>query len=66
MKRVTTLEEKMNIKRLIETGKTFREIAKELGLSFYTVRKWARIIKKGGCLTPPMGRPKKIKDNEFR
>ena len=57
MKKVT-LEEKMAIKKLIEEGKTYREISELLSIGFYAVRKWGRIIKKGEKLTPQMGRPK--------
>lgn len=45
MKKVT-LEEKMSIKELIEKGKTYQEISELLGIGFYAVRKWGRIIKK--------------------
>lgn len=57
MKRVT-LEEKMAIKDLLASKRTFSQIAKELALSKAVVRKWGRVIKKGGELAPQMGRPK--------
>jgi len=58
MKKVT-LEQKMSMKSLLTANKTYAEIASELGLSKSVVRKWCQRIKKGDCLTPKMGRPKK-------
>lgn len=58
MKKVT-LEEKIAIKELLEKGKTFKYISEELGLGFEVTRKWCRVIKKGKCLAPQVGRPPK-------
>jgi len=57
MQRVS-LEQKMAMKELLASDKTFKQIAKELDLKFEVVRKWCRVIKKGGSLSPTIGRPK--------
>jgi transposase len=50
---------KMAIKDLLNTGKSYGEISKALNIGFFCVRKWGQILKKEGCLNPPMGRPLK-------
>ncbi len=56
MRRIT-LEEKLAIKSLLALNKTYAQIAEELQITKSVVRKWGRIIKKGGNLSPQMGRP---------
>lgn len=42
----TTLDERKFIEKSAEAGKTSPEIAKELGISVWTVRKWCQGFKK--------------------
>lgn len=40
--RVTTMEERIRIGKLSQKGFTDREIAGQVGLSIFTIRKWLR------------------------
>ena len=46
--RATTFEERVRIGKLSKKGLTDRQIARQLGLTIYTVRKWRRKQKRGG------------------
>jgi transposase len=50
--------ERLKIVELSKEGLTDRQIAVELGFSIRTVRKWRRILKRGGKVQSEMGRPK--------
>lgn len=47
MRKRTTLEERQSIKLMVEQNFKSPEIAQQLGISVWTVRKWRQIIKKG-------------------
>jgi transposase InsO family protein len=53
----TSLQERAAIRALANAGKRDPEIAQELHLSRYTVRKWRRRAKEGKGLGSKMGRP---------
>ena len=57
--RATTIQQRQEIARLAESGEPYRAIAEKTGVSFWTVRKWARRAKKGGlaALVTTFGRP---------
>ena len=59
--RPTTYEERVKIGELAKQGKTDPEIAVELDIRFWTVRKWRRQFQKQGRagLISQMGRPRK-------
>jgi len=58
MGKMTTVEERVLICELVKAGHTGREIAKQLGWSKWTVRKWHRRGRKGRkALASIMGRP---------
>lgn len=55
--RATSFEERVRIGKLSKAGLTDRQIAKQLGLSIYTVRKWRRRQRQGQeGLVSQMGR----------
>lgn len=47
MSKITTLEERQSIKLMVEQNFKSPEIAQQLGISVWTVRKWRQRIKKG-------------------
>jgi transposase len=55
----TSLEQRIAIAERTAAGQTDRQIATEMGLSAWTVRKWRRKAQKEGRseLTPRRGRP---------
>ncbi len=55
----TTLEQRVEIVERAKAGETDAQIARGLGLSSWTVRKWRRKGEKEGRvgLSPPQGRP---------
>jgi transposase len=57
----TNYPDRLKIMKLSEKGLTDRQIAVQLGLSLFTVRKWRRKISKGGknAVLSQMGRPKR-------
>jgi transposase len=65
--RTTTLEERMMILNLAQTGHSDREIAQRLGWKLSTVRKWRRRGQKEGrtALVSKMGRPASGTMNSF-
>ncbi len=48
MKKALTLAEKKFIEKHSELGKKSPQIAEQLGVSVWTIRKWKSLIKKGG------------------
>ena len=58
---MTSLEQRDQIKQLMNQGLQAPEIAKQLGISVHTVRKWGRIIKKGAPFTRLWGDPKRVR-----
>lgn len=61
MARTTTLEERHRILEWAQAGRTNQEIATEMKLSTYTVRKWRRRARDGGraALASARGRPRR-------
>lgn len=57
--RATTIQQRQAIADLTSQGQSYKAAARQLGLSFWTVRKWARRAKRGGMagLVSVMGRP---------
>jgi hypothetical protein len=57
--RATTIQQRQAIADLTSQGHSYQAVAGQLGLSFWTVRKWARQAKRGGvaALVRVMGRP---------
>jgi len=57
--RATTIQQRQAIAALRSQGHSYQAVAQQLGLSFWTVRKWARQAKQGGlaALVSVMGRP---------
>lgn len=57
--RATTIQQRQAIADLTAQGQSYQAVAQQLGLSFWTVRKWARQGKRGGlaALISVMGRP---------
>lgn len=49
---MTSLEQKNQIKKLLDDGEKCPQIAQKLGLKTRTVRKWASRIKKGVLFIP--------------
>lgn len=58
MAKITTLEQRYTIKRMVESGHTSRAIAEAMGLSTATVKKWRRRIREGR-LDSTLGRPRR-------
>lgn len=58
MAKITTLEERYAIKRMVEAGHSSRAIAEAMGLCPATVKKWRRRIGEGR-LDTRMGRPRR-------
>jgi transposase len=56
----STYPERMKIEKLSSNGLTDRQIADQLGLSIYTVRKWRRKLQRGGkeSVMSHIGRPR--------
>jgi DNA-binding CsgD family transcriptional regulator len=57
--RATTIQQRQAIADLTSQGQSYQAVARQLGLSLWTVRKWARRAKRGGMagLVSVMGRP---------
>lgn len=57
--RASTIQQRQAIADLTAQGHSYQAVAQQLGLSFWTVRKWARQAKRGGltALVSSMGRP---------
>lgn len=57
--RATTIQQRQAIADLTSQGQSYQAVVQQLGLSFWTVRKWARQAKRGGlaALVSVMGRP---------
>jgi hypothetical protein len=57
--RATTVQQRQEMARLFEQGLTCQAIAVQLGVSFWTARKWIRQAKRGGlaALVTVFGRP---------
>jgi transposase len=57
--RATHLQQRQEMVRLAEAGQSYRAVAAQTGVSFWTARKWIRRAKQGGLagLVSPMGRP---------
>jgi len=57
--RASTIQQRQAIVDLTGQGYSYQAVAQQLGLSFWTVRKWARQAKRGGlaALVSSMGRP---------
>jgi uncharacterized protein YjcR len=51
MNKLTSLETRQTIKQLSEQGVKSPDIATQLGISVWTVRKWRQRLKKGGLNT---------------
>ena len=47
-----------------ETGKSYRELASDLGVSSYSIRKW--VIEAGGATGDGMGSPAPVEREEIR
>jgi len=65
--RATTVQQRQEMARLSEQGQTCQAIAEQLGVSFWTVRKWTRRAKRGGlaALVSTLGRPATGPMSEF-
>ncbi|MFN8453884.1 MAG: helix-turn-helix domain-containing protein [Anaerolineae bacterium] len=57
--RATVIQQRQAIAELTSQGQSYEAVAEQLGLSYWTVRKWARRAKGGGlaALVSLMGRP---------
>jgi transposase len=57
--RATTIQQRQAIAELTAQGQSYQTVAQQLGLSFWSVRKWARQAKRGGLATlvSAIGRP---------
>jgi transposase-like protein len=57
--RATTIQQRQAIAELTAQGQSYQMVAQQLGLSFWSVRKWARQAKRGGlaALVSAIGRP---------
>lgn len=57
--RATTIQQRQAIAELTAQGQSYQTVAQQLGLSFWSVRKWARQAKRGGlaALVSAIGRP---------
>lgn len=57
--RASTIQQRQAMAELTAQGHSYQAVAQQLGLSFWTVRKWARQAKRGGlaALVSSMGRP---------
>jgi transposase len=66
--RATTVQQRQEMACLSEQGQTRQAIAEQLGVSFWTVRKWARRAKRGGlaALVTTLGRPATGPMSEFQ
>src|SRR3990172_190555 len=65
--RATTVQQRQEMARLSEQGQTCQAIAEQLGVSFWTARKWTRRAKRGGlaALVTRFGRPATGPMSEF-
>ena len=56
----TTIGQRREMMRLVEAGHTYEKVAKQVGVSFWTARKWIRIGKRYGVenLASCYGRPR--------
>ena len=56
----TTIGKRREMMQLVEEGHTYAEVAEQIGVSFWTTRKWLRIGKRGGQknLASCYGRPR--------
>lgn len=59
-RQATTIVQRQEMLRLVEKGYTYAEVAEQVGVSFWTARKWIRIGKKCGVeqLASCYGRPR--------
>src|SRR3712207_4181731 len=59
-RRATTLGQRQAIWERVQAGQSYRTVAAALGLSVWTVRKWARQGRRAGLagLAPKRGRPR--------
>ena len=57
--RPTTVQQRLEMARLVDEGQTYQTVADQTDISVWTVRKWARRAKKGGleALVARLGRP---------
>lgn len=58
--RPTTIQQRQRIMELVQTGHSYAESAQMLGLSYWTIRKWARRTRNGALaqLVSLIGRPR--------
>jgi len=54
---MTSLEQRREIQKLANAGKTAKQIAKALGISAWTAKKWSSRLKKGAHSIRKWGDP---------
>ena len=57
--RATTVQQRQEMARLSDQGKSYQAVADQSGVSFWTARKWIRRAQRGGlsALVTAYGRP---------
>ena len=58
-RQATSIGQRSEMMRLVEEGRTYAEVAEQVGVSYWTARKWIRRGKRGGLenLASSYGRP---------